>query len=64
MAVRKCIFLLFITLLTLIGSTAAWLYLGESPRKSPIRAKQVYLLPISEKFIAQQMITWHNERVN
>jgi len=64
MAVRKYMVLLFVMLLMLIGSTAAWLYLGESPRKSPVRAKQVYLLPIGEKFIAKQMIAWHNEWMN
>lgn len=56
MAVKKCILLLFITILALVGSTAAWLYLGDSPKRSPIRAKQVLLLPKSDNLIVWQLI--------
>lgn len=51
MAVKKCIVLLFITILALVGSTAVWLYLGESPKKSPIRAKQVLVTPVDYNLI-------------
>ncbi|QJW47639.1 hypothetical protein HA075_18870 [bacterium BFN5] len=57
----KIVIILGMLCLAVTGSTIAWLYFwGDFPKKSPIRAKQVYLMDKSQLFRPQSNCLRYN----
>lgn len=49
---QKAYIAIMVVALLIVGGTAAWLFCGQTPKKAPVRAKQVMADNIAPQFAA------------